>query len=140
METLHNNVTMYEICSQLTIKTPEQRLWRRSGELLLTLNKLNTFFWCFYHWLWISKCWLSNTPIKYRNLVYLMPCWVNFICCLSLWQFIVFQYIFLKYFNFEPSFKLRWCHNRYLFVSQIPVTTRGFELRISCIWSSYLTQ
>ena len=83
METLHNNVTMYEICSQLTIKTPEQRLWRRSGELLLTLNKLNTFFWCFYHWLWISKCWLSNTPIKYLNLVYLMPCWVNFICCLS---------------------------------------------------------
>ena len=47
--------------------------------------------------------------------------------------------IFLRYFNFEPSFKLRWCRARGLFGSEIPVTTRGFELRISCIWSSYLT-
>ena len=45
----------------------------------------------------------------------------------------------LRYFNFEPSFKLRWCHARDLFGSQIPVTTGGFELRISCIRSSYLT-
>ena len=136
METLHNNVTMYEICSQLTIKTPEQRLWRRSGELLLTLNKLNTFFWCFYHWLWISKCWLSNTPDKIPQ-----SCVLNAVLSqFHLLSFNLFQYIFLKYFNFEPSFKLRWCHNRYLFVSQIPVTTRGSELRISCIWSSYLTQ
>ena len=34
---------------------------------------------------------------------------------------------------------LRWYHARDLFGSQIPVTTRGFELRISCIRSSYLT-
>ena len=45
----------------------------------------------------------------------------------------------LRYFNFEPSFKLRWCRARDLFGSQIPVTTGGFELRISCIQSSYLT-
>ena len=38
----------------------------------------------------------------------------------------------LRYFNFEPSFKLRWCRARDLFGSQIPVTTRGFELQISC--------
>ena len=42
-------------------------------------------------------------------------------------------------FNFEPSFKLRWCRARDLFGSQIPVTTGGFELRISCIRNSYLT-
>ena len=29
----------------------------------------------------------------------------------------------LRYFNFEPSFKLRWCRARDLFGSQIPVTT-----------------
>ena len=45
----------------------------------------------------------------------------------------------LRYFNFEPSFKLRWCRDRDLFGSQIPVTTRFFELQISYIRSSYLT-
>ena len=39
----------------------------------------------------------------------------------------------LRYFNFEPSFKLRWCRARELFGLQFPVTTGGFELRISCI-------
>ena len=34
---------------------------------------------------------------------------------------------------------LRWYRARDLFASQIPVTTGGFELRISCIRSSYLT-
>ena len=33
----------------------------------------------------------------------------------------------LRYFNFEPSFKLRWRHARDLFGSQIPVSTWGFE-------------
>ena len=37
----------------------------------------------------------------------------------------------LKYFNFEPSFKLQWCRGRDLFGSQISVTTGRFELRIS---------
>ena len=34
---------------------------------------------------------------------------------------------------------LRWCRNRDLFESQIPVTTGEFELGITCIRSSYLT-
>ena len=34
---------------------------------------------------------------------------------------------------------MRWCRARDLFEPQIPVTTRGFELQISCIQSSYLT-
>ena len=36
-------------------------------------------------------------------------------------------------------FPLRWFRARDLFGSQIPVTTEGFELRISCIRNSYLT-
>ena len=36
-----------EICSKLTIKTPEERHSRRPGVLLLTLNIFYTFFWCF---------------------------------------------------------------------------------------------
>ena len=43
----------------------------------------------------------------------------------------------LRYFNFEPSFKLRWCRARDLFGSQIPVTTGGFELQISSIQRSH---
>ena len=45
----------------------------------------------------------------------------------------------LRYFNFVPSLKLRWCRTRDLFRSKIPVTEGEFELRISCIQSSYLT-
>ena len=36
-------------------------------------------------------------------------------------------------------FKLRWCHSQDLLGSQIPLTKGGFELRVSCIRSSYLT-
>ena len=39
----------------------------------------------------------------------------------------------LRYFNFEPSFKLQCCRAREVFGSQILVTTGGSELRISCI-------
>ena len=35
---------------------------------------------------------------------------------------------------------LRWCRALELFGSQIPVAKGGFELRISCIRSSYLTR
>ena len=45
----------------------------------------------------------------------------------------------LRYFNFEPSLKLRWCCARDLFGSKIPVTTGEFEMRIPCIQSIYLT-
>ena len=46
----------------------------------------------------------------------------------------------LRYSIFELArFKLRWCLARDLFGSQIPVTTAGFELPISCIQSGYVT-
>ena len=34
---------------------------------------------------------------------------------------------------------LWWCHAQELFESQVPVTLGGFELKISYIWSNYLT-
>ena len=47
-----------EICSKLTIKTPEWCLTLTEWclPLLLTLNKFHTFFLCFYCWLWTNKC------------------------------------------------------------------------------------
>ena len=47
-------------------------------------------------------------------------------------------YFILIYFNFESSFKLRWCRALDLLGSQILVITGGFELQISCIQSSGL--
>ena len=44
----------------------------------------------------------------------------------------------LRYFNFEPCLKLQWCRTRDLFGLHIPVTTGGFELRISCLRSNGL--
>ena len=46
----------------------------------------------------------------------------------------------LKYFNFEPIFKLWWCRALGLFELQIPWHTGEFEQRITYIWSCYLTQ
>ena len=62
-------------------------------------------------------------------------------CMLPQFQSTVFVTLicFLRYFTFEPSFKLRWCLARDLFESEIPVTTGGFELRILFIRISYLT-
>ena len=40
-----------EICSKLKIKIPER--------LLSTLNRFHVLFWCFYCWLWTSKCRLG---------------------------------------------------------------------------------
>ena len=48
--------------------------------------------------------------------------------------------VFVKNVHDVVSFKLRWCRVRDLFGSQIPVTTGGFELRISRIQSRYLIQ
>ena len=45
----------------------------------------------------------------------------------------------MSYFNFEPSFKLRWFCARDLYGSQILVITAGFELLISSKQSRYLT-
>ena len=42
----------------------------------------------------------------------------------------------MRYFDFELSFKLRWCGPRDLLGSQIPVVTVGFELWISWVITS----
>ena len=51
----------------------------------------------------------------------------------------IIEMIYFEILNFEPSFKLLWRRARDLFGSQIPVTTEGLELRISCMQISYLT-
>ena len=33
--------TRYEICSKLTIKTPERRQWRRSGVFIVNFEKIS---------------------------------------------------------------------------------------------------
>ena len=76
---------------------------------------------------WQKPCQkaLENLISKYHNIY-------ESIC---LGKQVHFIYVF-RYLNFEPSFKLRWCRARDLFGSQIPVTTGGFELQISCIRSN----
>ena len=53
-----------EICSKLTIKTPERCQNDVSGVvlifLLLTLNMFHTSFQCFFCWLRTSKCFLGT--------------------------------------------------------------------------------
>ena len=37
---------------------------RMTLSLLLTLNRCNTLLWCFYYWLWTSKCQVTYSSIK----------------------------------------------------------------------------
>ena len=53
----------FEICSKLTIKTPERRHWSRFGVYFVNFNVFHTFFYCFLRWLWTSKCWSGNYPV-----------------------------------------------------------------------------
>ena len=62
--------------------------------------------------------WNSNRTVNYaKKSSFLLPC-------------ILFR---LWYFNFEPSFKLRWCRAQDLFGLQTPVATGGFVLVITCL-------
>ena len=51
-----NTRRMCEIYSKLTLKTTERRHWRRSIVFTVNLNRFHSLFWCFYCWLWTSKC------------------------------------------------------------------------------------
>ena len=54
-----NSTKRCDICSKLTIKKPERHQLCFSWVLLLNLSKFHTFFYCFYCWLWASKCLLG---------------------------------------------------------------------------------
>ena len=58
-----NTRTMCKISLKLRIKTPE-RHWRRSGVLILTLNRFHTLF-CFHCWLWTSKSRLHRSHYSF---------------------------------------------------------------------------
>ena len=45
---IYNTRKRHEICSKLTIKTPKQRQWRRSGVFIANFEHILHFFQCFY--------------------------------------------------------------------------------------------
>ena len=67
-----------EICSKLTIKTPEQRQWRRSGVFNVNFEHISHFFLVFllltsnkymlanYHWI-IMSIYFPNSITKHRR-------------------------------------------------------------------------
>ena len=52
-------ITICEICSKLTMNTPEWHHWRRSGVLIVSLNRFHTLSWCVHWWLRTSKRWVK---------------------------------------------------------------------------------
>ena len=79
-----NARTMCEICSKLTIKTQ------------LTLNRFCTWSFCFYCWLWASKCRLGLVILQ--HLIYFQFWNLENIFLLNL-QYIIFL---LCSFTFKP--------------------------------------
>ena len=71
-----NTRTTNEICSKLTIMTPE----RGSGVSLFNLNRFHTLVWCFHCWFSLSKWRLGPVYDTYKNSKSLSNCKNN---CLS---------------------------------------------------------
>ena len=49
-----NTIRRFEICSKLTIKTPEWHQWGRSGVFMVNSEHIKHLFPVFYCWLWTS--------------------------------------------------------------------------------------
>ena len=52
----NRNRKMSEICSGLTVNTPERCHWCRSGVFIVNFEHISQLFWCFYCWLWMGEC------------------------------------------------------------------------------------
>ena len=61
-----NNGTQEQICSKLTMKTPERRLLM---PLLIALNRLFALFCRFYCWIWKSKRRPSKELLLYKTMI-----------------------------------------------------------------------
>ena len=75
-----NTRTRCEICSELTIKTPEQRHWHRSGVFIVNFE-------------YISHLVLSSVSVV--NFEQVIANWINIFSKLTISQF--FQELFLKF-------------------------------------------
>ena len=59
---------MCEICSKLTMKTPERRQWRRSGVFIVNLNKFHVLFWCFIvEFRQVNASWVAEHLSKIKS-------------------------------------------------------------------------
>ena len=56
-----------EICSQLTIKTPERRHWRHSGVFIVNFQHISASFWCF--WVVLVSLVLTLNIVWHRSRV-----------------------------------------------------------------------
>ena len=61
-----NTRAMYEICSELTIKTPEWRHWRRFGVFIVSFEQISYIVLVFHCWHWTRKYWLGKLWITYK--------------------------------------------------------------------------
>ena len=55
-----NTKWICDVCSKLTIKTPEQCQWYCSGVSILNFEHISHLSWCFHCWIWTSKCRLGS--------------------------------------------------------------------------------
>ena len=87
-----NTRKICEICSKLTIKT------RHENSLYLTLNRFHTLFWCFYCWLWTSKCRLSYICNCNQNVSVLWPYNISQYCLIfnTVQTFMIWQLQFFR--------------------------------------------
>ena len=68
-----NTRTRCEICSNLTIKTPARRHWRRSGVFIFKLEQMSYLVLVFLLLLWTVKCPLGKHGIFRSTSIHKQP-------------------------------------------------------------------
>ena len=61
---------MCEICSELTIKTPEWRQWRRSSVFIVNFEQISHVVMVFPLLYWTSKCRLGSDAILEKHIYF----------------------------------------------------------------------
>ena len=65
-----NTRKMCEICSELTIKTPEWRQWRRSSVFIVNFEQISHVVMVFPLLYWTSKCRLGSDAILEKHICF----------------------------------------------------------------------
>ena len=82
-------------------KAPERRHWHCLG----VFNVAHTLLWCFYYWLWTSKCQLSNSLQSDSVLIFLSCIVVRFHSHKIVWH----HWLLMERLKATDKFNIYWC-------------------------------
>ena len=92
-----------EMCSKLTVKTPERHRWRCFGVSIINFEHILILFYCFYCWFWVGKYFLDWFG---RAVLNGCSCWESILITPKIFVLKVFEIYFVVLLNFFSN-----CHH-----------------------------